>query len=85
MLMTLRGHSALVASLAFRANGRELITAGYDGAIRLWDCRVSAPPEELTTLIKNRIGRALSAEERIQSGIPEFKAELAETGPDASH
>jgi WD40 repeat protein len=35
--VTLRGHKDLVVALAFSPSGDRLVTAGEDGAVKIWD------------------------------------------------
>lgn len=37
-IMRLRGHTSKVISTVFSADGRQILTASWDGSARLWDC-----------------------------------------------
>src|SRR5262249_30254173 len=46
--LTLRGHLAAVASLAFSPDGHQLVSAAFDRNIRVWDAQpLKAEPDEL--------------------------------------
>ncbi len=45
---TLRGHAGAVAAIAFSSDGRHLVSAGHDGAVRFWDPRTGAPRRTVT-------------------------------------
>ena len=38
LLRTLTGHTDIVASVAYSPDGRNLVSADWDGNIRIWDC-----------------------------------------------
>ena len=38
-VMTLRGHEEWVTSVAFRPNGKELVSCSRDSTLRVWDAR----------------------------------------------
>ena len=46
-LLTLTGHSAAVHGAAFSPDGRRVVTAGQDGAVKIWDVRTG---REIRTL-----------------------------------
>jgi WD40 repeat protein len=53
-LLTLRGHTSFVTSLAFTPNGHQLVSSSDDGLVRVWDAtplrQDANPGDELLTL-----------------------------------
>ena len=39
------GHMALIKGLLFTPDGKQLVSAGDDKVIRVWDCRLARPCE----------------------------------------
>lgn len=56
-LLTLKGHVGKVSAVAFRPDGKQLVTAGADGTVRVWDARTGAQ----VRAINGHVGGALSA------------------------
>src|SRR5262249_10618201 len=44
-VLSLRGHTQMVAALAFSADGKRLVSAGIDGTLRLWNATPLADDE----------------------------------------
>jgi WD40 repeat protein len=40
---TLRGHTGAITALTFSRDGRDLVSGGYDGTVRLWDRATGKP------------------------------------------
>jgi WD40 repeat protein len=49
LVKTLAGHTSAISSIAFRSDGKLIITASEDGSLRIWDSASGAP---LVTLVK---------------------------------
>ncbi len=59
-LAALRGHKAYVTNAAWSPDGREIVTTSQDGTARIYLTKV----EDLISLAKSRVSRALDCEER---------------------
>jgi WD40 repeat protein len=56
--VTFRAHASLVTSLAFSPDGKRLVTAGEDKAVKLWDTKTGQ--EALTLRGHNGVGRCVA-------------------------
>jgi WD40 repeat protein len=67
LLLLLQGHDQLLTSASFSPNGRQILTSSWDRSVRVYDCEVCLPIDDLVTLAEerlDRIGRELTDEER---------------------
>jgi WD40 repeat protein len=62
--VVLSGHTKAVRSVAFSPDSTELVTASADGTARIYRCEVCAPVGNLLGLVRTRVDRELTAEER---------------------
>jgi WD40 repeat protein len=63
-VVTYRGHGASVEQAVFAPDRHRLVTAHDDGTIRVWNCEVCGPIEQVRALATSRLTRALTADER---------------------
>ena len=69
-LRALRGHEGPVYSAQFSPDGRTILTASQDKTARLWDCPECRPIEEIAREVARKVGRELTADERLRFGLP---------------
>jgi WD40 repeat protein len=60
-------HGARMSGAAFSPDGSRILTAGVDGVARIWS---NYRPDELITLARTRVFRALTDAERQEYGLP---------------
>jgi WD40 repeat protein len=60
-LSTLRGHDGMVIVVIFAASGRQLVTAGTDGTVRLWDLAATAKAPVAESGIGDRLTALVGA------------------------
>jgi hypothetical protein len=68
VLLTLRGHSSLIDTVAFSPDGKMLATSGWDGTVKLWDAGTGA---EIRTLRRHGgqvFGVAFCVNDSVASG-----------------
>src|SRR4029453_6235723 len=83
LLVTLRGHTGPISDIDFSLDGSRVITASLDRTARVWDTAVCLPAASIVATITQRIGRGLTIEERVESGllIPAQNDALAQIPP----
>ena len=69
-LRALRGHEDQVTSAQFSPDGKTVLTTSYDETARLWDCPECRPMEEIAREVARKVGRELTADERLRFGLP---------------
>ncbi len=63
--VALRGHRLGVFSAAFSPDDQHrIVSAGNDGTVRVWNCAVCGPIEEVLALADERVTRELTCDER---------------------
>ena len=66
-VVRLQGHEGPVAAATFDESGRRVVTGGFDGTVRTYDCDVCGNLDELLAMADRRLavtGRELTPEER---------------------
>ena len=57
LLFLLRGHDGILRSAAFAPGGHTVVTAGEDGTVRTYDCKVCGDLDDLIQLAEERLAR----------------------------
>jgi WD40 repeat protein len=68
-LASWEAHAGRISSLGFTADGKVLMTAGQDRAVRLWDARTGRKLRELTGLTTTEHSVALSGDGRLLASV----------------
>ena len=64
VLDVFEGHGDLVSGVAFDPRRTRVATASFDGVVRIFDCEICAPVDDLLSLAGTRVTRGLTRDER---------------------